>query len=250
MSEPRDAAPVVAGGGLGPVPAHVAIIMDGNGRWAKRRGLPRVAGHRRGADSVRAVIEAAVEQGVRHLTLFGFSSENWRRPAEEVSDLMGLLRHYLRAELAELHRNGIRMRVVGERERLATDIAALITTGEETTRENTRLDLTIALSYGGRAEIVAAARRLVADVLDGTLRPSDIDEERLAARLWSAGTPDPDLLIRTSGEKRVSNFLLWQCAYTEFVFVDTLWPDFGKQEFADAISEFRRRERRFGSARS
>jgi undecaprenyl diphosphate synthase len=224
--------------------------MDGNGRWAKRRGLPRVAGHRRGADSVRAVIEAAVEHGVRHLTLFSFSSENWRRPADEVSDLMGLLRHYLRAELAELHRNGIRMRVVGERDRLAPDIVALIRTGEETTRANTRLELTIALSYGGRAEIVAAARRLAEEVLAGTLQPSDIDEGAFAARLWSADVPDPDLIIRTSGEKRVSNFLLWQCAYTEFVFVDTLWPDFGKQEFADAISEFRRRERRFGSAGS
>jgi undecaprenyl diphosphate synthase len=250
MSEPRDVAPIVAGAGLGPVPAHVAVIMDGNGRWAKRRGLPRVAGHRRGADSVRAVIEAAVEQGVRHLTLFGFSSENWRRPADEISDLMGLLRHYLRAELAELHRNGIRLRIVGERDRLASDIVALIRNGEETTSGNTRLELTIALSYGGRAEIVAAARRLAEDVLAGKLRPEDIDEDRLAMRLWTAGVPDPDLLIRTSGEKRVSNFLLWQSAYTEFVFVDTLWPDFGKQEFAEAISEFRRRERRFGSAGS
>jgi undecaprenyl diphosphate synthase len=163
---------------------------------------------------------------------------------------MGLLRHYLRAELAELHRNGIRLRIVGERDRLASDIVALIRNGEETTSGNTRLELTIALSYGGRAEIVAAARRLAEDVLAGKLRPEDIDEDRLAMRLWTAGVPDPDLLIRTSGEKRVSNFLLWQSAYTEFVFVDTLWPDFGKQEFADAISEFRRRERRFGSAGS
>ena len=209
-----------------------------------------MAGHRRGADSVRAVIEAAVEQGVRPRTLVGFSSENWRRPADEISDLMGLLRHYLRAELAELHRNGIRLRIVGERDRLASDIVALIHNGEETTSGNTRLELTIALSYGGRAEIVAAARRLAEDVLAGKLRPEDIDEDRLATRLWTAGVPDPDLLIRTSGEKRVSNFLLWQSAYTEFVFVDTLWPDFGKQEFAEAISEFRRRERRFGSAGS
>lgn len=248
MSEPRDAAPMATGTGLAPVPGHVAIIMDGNGRWAKRRGLPRVAGHRRGADAVRTTIEAAIEQGVRHLTLFGFSSENWRRPTEEVGELMGLLRHYLRAELAELHANGIRMRVVGERERLAPDIVALIRNGEETTRANTRLDLTIALSYGGRAEILAAARRIAEDVAAGRLGADQIDETSFAARLWTAGIPDPDLLIRTSGEKRISNFLLWQCAYAEFVFVDTLWPDFGKHDFAEAIAEFRRRERRFGSA--
>lgn len=248
MSDPRDAAPVMPDTPAAPPPLHVAVIMDGNGRWAKRRGLPRIAGHRRGADSVRAVIEAAVEQGIRHLTLFGFSSENWRRPADEIGDLMGLLRHYLRAELAELHRNGVRLRVVGERERLPADIVALIANGEETTRANTRLELTIALSYGGRAEIVAATRRIVDDVLAGRLRREDVDERSLGARLWTAGTPDPDLLIRTSGEKRISNFLLWQSAYTEFVFVDTLWPDFGKAEFAEAIAEFRRRERRFGTA--
>jgi undecaprenyl diphosphate synthase len=246
MSDSRETASVSAAPAQPPV--HVAIIMDGNGRWAKARGLPRIAGHRRGADSVRAVIEAATECGVRYLTLFGFSSENWRRPADEVTALMGLLRHYLRAELAELHRNGVRLRIVGERQRLAPDIVALIGNAEETTRANTRLDLTVALSYGGRAEIAAAARRLAEQVRSGELSPDAIDEERLGGALWTAGLPDPDLLVRTSGEKRISNFLLWQTAYTEFVFVDTLWPDFGKREFADAIAEFQRRERRYGTA--
>ena len=246
MSDSRDAAPVAAGPAS--PPAHVAIIMDGNGRWAKARGLPRIAGHRRGADSVRAAIEAAIEAGVRYLTLFGFSSENWRRPVDEITGLMGLLRHYLRAELAELHRNGVRLRVIGERERLAPDIVALIANAEETTRANARLELTVALSYGGRAELVAAMRQMAQAVRRGALAPEDIDEQRVGGALWTAGIPDPDLLIRTSGEKRISNFLLWQTAYTEFVFVDTLWPDFGKPEFADAIAEFQRRERRYGTA--
>lgn len=246
MSEPVDA--VAHGSGLAPPPTHVAIIMDGNGRWAKARGLPRVAGHRRGADSVRATIEAAIEQGVRHLTLFGFSSENWKRPVDEVSDLMGLLRHYLRAELADLHRNGVRLRIIGERTRLATDIIGLIANAEDTTSRNVRLDLTIALSYGGRADIVQAARHLAQEVAAGRRSADAIDETCFSAALWTHGTPDPDLLIRTSGEKRISNFLLWQCAYAEFVFVDTLWPDFGKREFADAVAEYRRRERRYGTA--
>jgi undecaprenyl diphosphate synthase len=197
---------------------------------------------------VRQVIEAATECGVRYLTLFGFSSENWRRPPDEVTALMGLLRHYLRAELADLHRNGVRLRVIGERQRLAADIVALVANAEETTRANTRLELTVALSYGGRAEIAAAARRLAEEVRSGTLSPDAIDEDRLGGALWTSGIPDPDLLVRTSGEKRISNFLLWQTAYTEFVFVDTLWPDFGKREFADAIAEFQRRERRYGTA--
>ena len=232
-----------------PPPVHVAVIMDGNGRWAQARGLPRVAGHRRGAEAVRATVEAAIEHGVRYLTLFGFSSENWKRPASEIADLMGLLRHYLRAELAELHRNGVRVRVIGERGRLAPDIVALIAQSEETTRANARLDLTIAISYGGRADIAAAARALAEDVRTGRLAPAAIDEAALDARLSTSGLPDPDLLIRTSGEKRISNFLLWQSAYTEFVFVETLWPDFGRRDFADAIAEFQRRDRRYGAAR-
>ena len=246
MSEPRDAAPLGAAPAAPPV--HVAIIMDGNGRWAKARGLPRVAGHRRGVDAVRAAIEAAVDHGVRYLTLFGFSSENWRRPADEVSDLMGLLRHYLRSELAELHAKGVRLRVVGERERLPQDIVALVSNAEETTRANERLHLTVALSYGGRADILAAARRLAEDAAAGRIPPSAIDEAAFSARLWTAGIPDPDLLVRTSGERRISNFLLWQCAYTEFVFLDTLWPDFGKRDFAAAIADFQRRERRYGTS--
>ena len=246
MSEPRDAAPLGAAPAAPPV--HVAIIMDGNGRWAKARGLPRVAGHRRGVDAVRASIEAAVDHGVRYLTLFGFSSENWRRPADEVSDLMGLLRHYLRAELAELHANGVRLRVVGERARLPQDIVALAANGEETTRANERLHLTVALSYGGRADILAAARRLAEDAVAGRISPSQVGEAEFSARLWTSDIPDPDLLIRTSGERRISNFLLWQSAYTEFLFLDTLWPDFGKRDFAAAIADFQRRERRYGTS--
>jgi undecaprenyl diphosphate synthase len=232
----------------GNIPQHVAIIMDGNGRWAKARGLPRIAGHRRGADAVRNAVEAAGELGVRYLTLFGFSSENWRRPADEVSDLMGLLRHYLRSELAELHANGVRLRVVGERERLPQDIVALVANAEETTRANERLHLTVALSYGGRADILAAARSLATDVAAGRLSADAIGEAEFSARLWTAGIPDPDLLIRTSGERRISNFLLWQSAYTEFLFLDTLWPDFGKRDFAAAIADFQRRERRYGTS--
>jgi len=246
MSEPRDAVPL--GTAPAAAPVHVAIIMDGNGRWAKARGLPRVAGHRRGVDAVRAAIEGAGDHGVRYLTLFGFSSENWRRPADEVSDLMGLLRHYLRSELAELHANGVRFRVVGARARLPQDVVALIGSAEETTRANERLHLTVALSYGGRADILAAARRLAADVAAGRIAADAIGEAEFSARLWTAGIPDPDLLIRTSGERRISNFLLWQSAYTEFLFLDTLWPDFGKRDFAAAIADFQRRERRYGTS--
>jgi len=246
MSEPRDAVPL--GTAPAAAPVHVAIIMDGNGRWAKARGLPRVAGHRRGVDAVRAAIEGAGDHGVRYLTLFGFSSENWRRPADEVSDLMGLLRHYLCSELAELHAKGVRLRVVGERARLPQDVVALIGNAEETTRANERLHLTVALSYGGRADILAAARRLAADVAAGRIAADAIGEAEFSARLWTAGIPDPDLLIRTSGERRISNFLLWQSAYTEFLFLDTLWPDFGKRDFAAAIADFQRRERRYGTS--
>ena len=231
----------------GTIPQHVAIIMDGNGRWAKARGLPRVAGHRRGAESVRNAVEAAGELGVRYLTLFGFSSENWRRPADEVSDLMGLLRHYLRSEIAELHGKGVRVRVIGDRTRLPSDVVALVDGAEETTRANTRLDLVIALSYGGRDELVMAARELAKAAKRGEIDPETIDEAAFARRLYTADIPDPDLLVRTSGEKRISNFLLWQCAYTEFVFLDVLWPDFGRREFEAALAEFGRRERRYGA---
>ena len=235
-------------GGTGRPPAHVAIIMDGNGRWARARGLPRVAGHRRGADAVRRTIKAASELGVRYLTLFGFSSENWKRPADEVSDLMGLLRHYLRAELAELHQNGVRIRIIGDRARLAADIVALIENAETTTHANTGLTLVVALSYGARAEIATAVRALAARLAAGEIAADAIGEDAVTASLWTAGIPDPDLIIRSSGEKRLSNFLLWQSAYSELVFVDTLWPDFGKDDLVAAIDEFHKRERRYGAA--
>jgi undecaprenyl diphosphate synthase len=229
-------------------PAHVAIIMDGNGRWARARGLPRVAGHRRGAESVRRAIMAAAELGIRYLTLFGFSSENWKRPTAEVDDLMGLLRHYLRGEIADLHKNGVRLRVIGDRTKLAPDIVTLIDNAEAMTRDNRGLTLIVALSYGSRAELAAAARAIAQSVRDGRLSVDAIDEALVERFLTTAGIPDPDLLIRTSGEKRLSNFLLWQSAYTELVFMDTLWPDFTRQDFEEAIREFQRRERRYGAS--
>lgn len=230
-----------------PALEHVAIIMDGNGRWAKARGLPRTAGHKKGVDAVRRVITAARELDVRYLTLFGFSSENWRRPADEVGELMRLLRFYLRSEIAELHRNGVRLRIIGDRQRLAPDIVQLIEAGEERTAGNDGLTVMVALSYGGRQEIVDAARRLASDAVAGRLDPAAIDETAFAARLYAPDVPDPDLVIRTSGEKRISNFLLWQAAYAEFLFTDTLWPDFEKSDLEAALDEFNRRERRFGA---
>ena len=232
----------------GGAPGHVAIIMDGNGRWAKARGLPRTMGHRRGVEAVRRTCEAARDIGVKCLTLFSFSSENWRRPPDEIADLMQLLRLYLRSEIAELHRNNTRLRVIGDRSRLSDDIVQLVGHAEEVTRANTAMDLVIALSYGGRAEIAAAARRLAEEAAAGRLDPAAVDEDRFAATLFTAGLPDPDLLVRTSGEKRISNFLLWQIAYAELVFVDTLWPDFGRRDLEDAITEYHRRERRFGAS--
>lgn len=231
-----------------PTPLHVAIIMDGNGRWAHARGLPRAAGHKRGAESVRRTITAAAELGVRYLTLYGFSSENWKRPATEIDDLMGLLRFYLRSEIAELHRNGVRIRVIGNRTRLAADIVALIEQAENQTRANERLDLVVALSYGARDEIVDAARALAKDAVAGDVDPDKIDDAAFEERLLTRGIPDPDLMIRTSGEQRLSNFLLWQSAYAELVFTDTLWPDFGKDDLEQAIAEFNRRERRYGAS--
>ena len=227
-------------------PQHVAIIMDGNGRWAKARGLPRVAGHRRGADAVRRVVRGAGELGIPVLTLFAFSTENWTRPADEVNDLMGLLRHYLRNELEELHKNGARLRVIGNRDGLAADIVRDIADAEKMTHANGRIDVNICINYGARDEILQATRNLARRVAAGELAAEDIDETRFEQELLTAGVPDPDLLIRTSGEQRISNFLLWQCAYAELVFVDTLWPDFGKDHLEQAIAEFRRRERRYG----
>ena len=229
-----------------PGPHHVAIIMDGNGRWAKARGLPRVAGHRRGADAVRRVVRGAGELGIPVLTLFAFSTENWTRPADEVNDLMGLLRHYLRNELEELHKNGARLRVIGNRAGLAPDIVRDIADAEKMTHANSRIDVNICINYGARDEILQATRNLARRVAAGELTVDGIDEARFEQELLTAGVPDPDLLIRTSGEQRISNFLLWQCAYAELVFVDTLWPDFGKEHLERAIAEFRRRERRYG----
>jgi len=230
------------------LPRHIAIIMDGNGRWAQARGLPRIAGHRQGAEAVRRTVRAVGELGIPYLTLFGFSSENWKRPLEEVDDLMGLLRHYLRGEIAELHRNGVRLRVIGDLARLAPDIVTLIANAEALTRENSGVNLTVALSYGGRAEIAAAVRALAAKSAAGRLLPDEIDETVISGHLFTAGIPDPDLLIRTSGEQRISNFLLWQCAYSELVFTKTLWPDFGPADLEQAIADFGGRERRYGAS--
>lgn len=229
-------------------PAHVAIIMDGNGRWARARGLPRTLGHRQGAEAVRRSVAAAIELGIPYLTLFGFSSENWRRPLSEVEDLMGLLRRYLQAEIAELHKNRIRLRVVGERDRLPKDIAKQIDEAENLTKEGDRLNFTVAISYGGRQEILAAARRLAKAAVAGELDPEDIDSDLFERELLTLGLPDPDLIIRTSGEQRISNFLLWQSAYSEFMFIEKYWPDFNKDDLAAAIQEFQRRDRRYGTS--
>lgn len=232
-----------------PPPVHVAIIMDGNGRWARARGLPRAEGHRRGAEAVRRTLNAAAEAGISYLTLFGFSSENWKRPLEEISDLMGLLRYYLGKEVAELHKNGVRFKVIGDRSRLDPDIVTMIENAERHTADNTGLTFILALSYGARAELVSAVRSIATDVQQGTLSFDDIDEETVSQHLFTKDIPDPDLLIRTSGERRISNFLLWQLAYAEFVFMDVLWPDFNASHLQDAVADFCSRERRFGDTR-
>lgn len=228
------------------MPAHVGIIMDGNGRWATARRLPRVMGHRAGAEAARRAIEAAAQAGVGWLTLFAFSSENWRRPQDEVMELTGLLRHYLRNEVAQLVRNGVRLRVIGDRARFGAETMEEIRRAEAATTAGTRLNLNVALSYGSRAEIAAAARSLAEAVADGRLRPEQIDEAVVDRHLTTHGMPDPDLIIRTSGEQRLSNFLLWQAAYAELVFQDVLWPDFDASHLRQALDEFGRRERRFG----
>jgi undecaprenyl diphosphate synthase len=228
-------------------PVHVAIIMDGNGRWASARRLPRLAGHREGARAVRRTIEAAINNGVPWLTIYAFSSENWRRPLSEVMDLTGLLRHYLRTEIGELHANGVRVRVIGERTRFDEDIQRELERAERLTAGNARLNLTVALSYGSRAEIAAAARAAAEAACAGRLDPASLTEDRFTGFLGSAGIPDPDLIIRTSGEQRLSNFLLWQAAYAELVFLDVLWPDFDATHFSAALAEYARRERRFGA---
>jgi undecaprenyl diphosphate synthase len=228
------------------VPRHVAIIMDGNGRWAAARGLPRAEGHRRGVEALRRTIRAAGEIGVRFITIFSFSAENWSRPASEVGELMGLLRRFIRNDLAELHRSGVRVRIIGEREGLDPDIGRLLVEAEELTRNNDGLTLVVAFNYGARQEITRAARRLVEEAALGRLRPDEVTMEAVGRCLDAADIPDPDLIIRTSGEQRLSNFLLWQSAYSELVFVPTYWPDFDRAALEAAIREYRQRERRFG----
>jgi undecaprenyl diphosphate synthase len=227
---------------------HLAIIMDGNRRWARARGMPPVFGHQRGAEAVRRTVEGCRECGIQYLTLFAFSSENWRRPASEVNELMNLLRFYLRREINELARGGVRLSFLGERELMAADIAEMMADAEQWTRHNLALHLTIALNYGSRREIVSAARRLAKRVASGELDEAVIDEQLFGQTLNSLGLPDPDLLIRTSGEQRLSNFMLWQLAYTELVFLPVHWPDFGRRHLERAIAEFRRRERRYGAS--
>jgi len=228
------------------VPAHVAIIMDGNGRWANARGLPRAMGHRKGVEAVREAVKTAAECGVSYLTLFAFSSENWSRPESEVSDLMGLLKTFIRRDLAVLHKQNVRIRVIGDRVNLASDILPLLLEAEETTRGNSGITLVIAFNYGSRDEIARTMRKLAEDVAAGRLDPSQMTAERIGASLDTAGIPDPDLVIRTSGEERLSNFLLWQAAYAELMFVPEFWPDFSRDTFRAALARYAARERRFG----
>ena len=228
------------------VPRHVAIIMDGNGRWAKQRGLPRVAGHKAGAEAVRRAMQSAVDHRVEVLTLYAFSSENWKRSTEEIADLTGLMRFYLDRELATLQKEGVKLRLIGDSAAFGPELASRLERAVEHTAGNTRLTLVVALNYGSRAEIAAAAKSLALQSVSGDIDPQAIDEESVAGMLQTRGLPELDLLIRTSGEERLSNFLLWQAAYAELMFVDTLWPDFGEDEFAQALELFAARERRFG----
>jgi undecaprenyl diphosphate synthase len=229
------------------VPEHVAIIMDGNGRWASARGLPRAMGHRKGVDAVRETVRVAGDIGVKYLTLFAFSSENWRRPETEVTDLLGLLKAFIRRDLSELHRQNVRIRVIGDRHNLRSDILPLLIEAEETTKNNTALTLVIAFNYGSRDEIARAIASLAKDVEAGRLRPQDITPALIDGRLDTAGIPDPDLIIRTSGEERLSNFLLWQAAYSEFMFIPDYWPDFNRALFLSALERYAARDRRFGA---
>lgn len=230
----------------GNVPAHVAIIMDGNGRWAAARGLPRAAGHREGVEAARRAVEAARDLGLSYLTLYSFSTENWRRPAGEIRDLMGLLRKFISEDLPKLKKEGVRVVIIGDRKSLDTDLRFLVNRAEKETAKNKEFVLQIAFNYGGRDELLRAARSFAEDVKRGDAQPTDLTFEGLEKYLDTTGAPDPDLVIRTSGEKRISNFLLWQAAYAEYVFLDVLWPDFNAEYFSEALLEFQRRERRFG----
>ena len=226
---------------------HVAIIMDGNGRWATRRGLPRLVGHRRGAERVREIVDISPDIGVRYLTLFAFSTENWKRAEAEVSGLMALFRRYILKEARKLDENNVRVRFIGDRSRLDKKLVALMAELEETTAANTHLNLTIALNYGGRDELTRAIRQLTVDVAEGRVDPQDVSEENISFYLDTRYLPDPDLIIRTSGEQRVSNFLLWQSAYAEYEFIETLWPDFTADKYAEIVAGFQDRDRRFGA---
>jgi undecaprenyl diphosphate synthase len=243
---PEAVMPALAGPDQAAPPRHVAIIMDGNGRWAAARGLPRAEGHRRGVEALRRVVRAASELGIAYLTIFSFSSENWSRPATEIHDLFGLLRRFIRNDLASLHRDGVRVRIIGERAGLEPDIAALLQEAEDLTRANSRLTLVVAFNYGSRQEIAAAARQLAREVAEGRRDAATIDEAAVEDCLDTRDIPDPDLIVRTSGEMRLSNFLMWQAAYSELVFVPIHWPDFDKAALEQALAEYARRERRFG----
>ena len=243
---PESGDPKALGADAPSVPTHVAIIMDGNGRWAQARSLPRTEGHRRGMETVKRIIRHASRRGVRYLTLYSFSSENWRRPAEEVGFLMGLLKFFIRRDLAELHAENTRIRVIGEREGLSTDVSGLLDEAEHVTRDNTGLTVVIAFNYGSRNEIVRGVRALAAKVAAGEMALEEIDAEAISGSLFTADIPDPDLVVRTSGEQRLSNFLMWQAAYSELVFSPVLWPDFDEAAFDAAVEEFSGRERRFG----
>lgn len=228
------------------IPQHVAIILDGNGRWAKSKGMPRNYGHVQGAKTVEVICEEAYRMGIQYLTVYAFSTENWNRPADEVEALMGLLRNYMKTCLKTAAKNNMCVRVLGEKSRLDEDIRKRIGQLEEATKDNTGLHFQIAINYGGRDEIVRAARKLAAQIQDGTLRPEDITQERFDSVLDTAGIPEPDLLIRTCGEQRISNFLLWQLAYTEFYFTSVAWPDFSKEELERAVAAYNKRDRRYG----
>jgi undecaprenyl diphosphate synthase len=246
MMEMSKAAPPTVPIGEFTIPRHVAIIMDGNGRWAAARGLPRGEGHRRGVEALRRTVRAAGDLGIGILTIFSFSAENWSRPPSEIRELMGLLRRFIRNDLADLHRNGVHVRVIGDRDDLAPDIRGLLEEAEELTKDNEKLTLVVAFNYGARQEIARAAQRLAAEVVAGRVAVADVTADKLATYLDAPDLPDPDLIIRTSGEQRLSNFLLWQAAYSELVFVPVYWPDFDRAALEQAIVEFRGRERRFG----
>jgi undecaprenyl diphosphate synthase len=235
-----------AGLGLSRMPSHVGMIMDGNGRWAVARGLPRLEGHRRGLEALRSTVRAAIEFKLVYLTVYSFSAENWSRPWDEIQDLMGLLKRFIRKDLIDLHRVGVRVKVIGDRDNLQSDIRTLLEEAEATTRLNTGLTLVVAFNYGGRQEIASAVREIARRHAKGEIALEAINEQLLAQHLGTAGIPDPDLIIRTSGEQRLSNFLLWQSAYSEFVFLPVLWPDFDRGAFLAALHEYAARERRFG----